>query len=487
VLLRELVAGLSIKQIYGSVDISVTDVVHDSREVTPGSLFLALKGAHVDGHDYLEQAFEKGAVAAIVQETRGMEQKGTLLVVEDTDKAMAEIAQAFFGYPARKLRMIGVVGTNGKTTSTYMIKAILESAGRSVGLIGTIKNMIGSEELPAVNTTPNALQLQRLLAKMVNSGVQDVVMEVSSHAIALERIKGIPYELGLFTNITQDHLDFHKTFEAYRQVKASFFHELPLSATAVINQDDPNASFFITGTHAKILTYGLHATAQIYPENVHFELTGIRFTAKTPAGDIPVNIRMTGQFNLFNALGAIGAGLALGADIRTIGRALAEVTVHGRFELVPGSKDFGIVVDYAHTPDGLENVLKAAKNLNPQRLIVIFGCGGDRDRTKRPIMGEIASRYADYAIITSDNPRTESPEGIIDEIEKGIRQGSSYEKVTDRREAIRRGIAMAKSGDFLVIAGKGHETYQIFADRTIHFDDMEVATAALEDKKNGRL
>ncbi|HEX2953473.1 MAG TPA: UDP-N-acetylmuramoyl-L-alanyl-D-glutamate--2,6-diaminopimelate ligase [Bacillota bacterium] len=383
--------------------------------------------------------------------------------------------------------MIGIVGTNGKTTSTYMIKRILESAGRKVGLIGTIKNMIGSESLPTANTTPNALQLQKLLAKMVDAGVQDVVMEVSSHAIALGRVKGIPYQFGLFTNLTQDHLDFHKTFEAYRDVKTSFFHQLPSTGVAVINHDDPNASYFINGTKAMIYTYGLDSSAQIYPDDVRFELTGIHFTAKTPLGDLPVAIRMAGQFNLYNALGAIGAGLALGVDIPTIGSALANVTVHGRFEIVPGSKDFGVVVDYAHTPDGLENVLKAAKNLNPNRLIAVFGCGGDRDRTKRPIMGEIASRYAEITIITSDNPRTESPEEIIDEIEKGVCKGSNYKKIVDRREAIRHAVATALADDFIVIAGKGHETYQIFADRTIHFDDLEVAEEALEDKKNGRL
>lgn len=485
--LNELLAGLPVKVIHGRDDIEVHSMVHDSREVTPGALFVCLPGAHVDGHDYLATAFDKGAVAALVQETRGLEDRGTLIVVEDTDRSMRELAPTFFGFPSRKLRMIAVVGTNGKTTSTYMIKTILENAGRKTGLIGTIQNMIGDQAVPTANTTPNSLQLQKLLAKMVEAGVQDVVMEVSSHAIALDRIAGLTYEVGLFTNITQDHLDFHKTFEAYREVKAGFFHKLPSQAVAIINRDDPNAEYFLRGTTARILTYGEDSPADIHAEEVRFHLTGIDFQVNTPAGRESIRIQMAGEFNLMNAMGAIGVGIALGVELPVIARAMARVTVPGRFQIVPGSNDFGVVVDYAHTPDGLENILNATKTLKPVRLIVVFGCGGDRDRSKRPIMGEIASRYADYTIITSDNPRSEEPEIIIDQIEAGIHGGSRYERLVDRREAIRRAVELAASGDFVIIAGKGHENYQIFADRTVHFDDLEVAAEAMEDKQHGRL
>ena len=486
--LDNLVNNLRQARTIGSTEIEITDIVHDSRQVKPGALFVALTGSRVDGHDYLEEAFRRGAVAALVQETRGMEGKGTWVVVEKTHEALETIAPIFFDHPGRKMRLIGVVGTNGKTTSTYMIKSILDSAGRRVGLIGTIQNMIGDRKLSTSNTTPGVLELQRLLAEMVEAGVEDVVMEVSSHAIALNRIADLVFSAGLFTNITQDHLDFHKTFEEYLRVKTSFFQNLAPEAVAVINQEDDHADFIMERTAAKTLTYGRHGSVDMLATDAAYTPQGTNCQVETPQGRTTMKIAMSGEFNLMNALGSLGIGLALGVELNTAVQALEALQgVPGRFQRVAGADDFGVIVDYAHTPDGLDNILQAAKALHPKRIITVFGCGGDRDRTKRPIMGGIAERYSDRIIITSDNPRSESPERIIQEIKDGLSPHSEYETLTDRREAIQRAIALAEKDDLVIIAGKGHETYQQFADRTIHFDDVEVAAEALEDKRHGRL
>ena len=486
--LTELIAGLEIKELLGDDKIEITDITYDSRKVTPGSLFICIQGTHVDGHDYLKEAFDKGAVAALVSETRGMEGNGSLILVNDTSQAMAQIAPVFFGYPGKRLKLIGVVGTNGKTTSTYMIKAILDAAGKKTGLIGTIQNLAGKRVLPSINTTPDVLELQRILSVMVNEGMEYVVMEVSSHAIALERIFGLSFCAGLFTNITQDHLDFHKTFEAYRQVKAGFFQSLAEDAVAVINRDDENAEFFFNATKAHCSSYGLKTGADITAQNPEFTPESTKAQVLSPQGKSQLKLQMSGEFNLMNALGSLGIGLALGIKLSTAIQALESLTgVPGRFQRVPGPGDFGVVVDYAHTPDGLENILSAAKALRPRGLTVVFGCGGDRDRTKRPVMGKIAEKYADMIVLTSDNPRSEPPEQIIDEIEAALSPTARYERICDRRDAIRRAISLAEAGELVVIAGKGHETYQIFPDRIIHFDDVEVATEALEDKSYGRL
>lgn len=486
--LNELIHDLNVGTTIGTTDIEISDVVHDSRQVKPGTLFVCLTGVHVNGHDYLEEAFRRGAIAALVQETRGFEGKGTLVVVEDTGKALEQIAPVFFKHPGRKLRLIGVVGTNGKTTSTYMIKSVMEAAGRRVGLIGTIRNMIGDKMLPTTNTTPGVLELQRLLANMVDEGIEDVVMEVSSHAIALNRIADLVFSAGLFTNITQDHLDFHKTFEEYLRVKTSFFQQLAPETVAVINRADPHADYILERTVAKTITYGQQAPAEITAEKPEFRPQGTTCRLKTPHGEMAINIPMAGEFNLMNAMGSIGIGLSLGVDLVTAVKAIERLPgVPGRFQRVPGAETFGVIVDYAHTPDGLDNVLRAAKALRPRRLITVFGCGGDRDRTKRPMMGEIAANYSDHTIVTSDNPRSEKPESIIQEIEAGLPADTAYESIADRREAIRRAIAIAAPNDLIIIAGKGHETYQQFADHTIHFDDVEVAAEAMEDKRHGRL
>ena len=477
----------------GDLEVEVTGLTHDSRRIRPGDLFVCIRGSRHDGHDFLAAALAAGAVGAVIERpVEGIPPGKTIVAVPSVDRILPELAARFHGYPASRLRLIGVTGTNGKTTSTYLIRSILQRAGCTVGLIGTIQNLVRERALPAANTTPGPLELQALLAEMVAEGCTHVVMEVSSHAIALGRTRGCTFTAGLFTNITQDHLDFHGTFAEYRRVKQSFFAGLPPEAWAVINGDDREAPGFLAATKARTLTYGLGSGNELSAENVSLSMDGVRFTARTPEGRTEVRLHLTGHFNVYNALGAMGVGLCLGVDLRTAVAGLEALPgVPGRFETVRGGEGFGVVVDYAHTPDGLENVLRTARALASGRLVVVFGCGGDRDRGKRPLMGEVAARYADSIVLTSDNPRSEDPAAIIREIETGLaragKRPGDYRVIVDRAQAIRTAIAQAAPGDLVVIAGKGHETYQIFADRTIHFDDREVAAEALEERKNGVL
>lgn len=490
--LRALMAGLEHTLVQGDPEIEITGVNVDSRRVKPGDLFICVRGTKADGHDFLPDALAAGAVAALVDRTAAWSGDMAVVAVENVQEILPEVAARFHGYPARRLSMIGVVGTNGKTTTTYLIRSILETAGFSVGLIGTIQNLIKNRSLPAANTTPGPLELQALLAAMAEEGCSHVVMEVSSHAIALGRTRGCSFAGGVFTNITQDHLDFHRTFTEYLRVKKSFFADLPESGWAVINGDDPQAAEFLSATGARRLTYGLRPENAIRAERVQVRMDGVSYRAVTPEGSGDLRLHFTGHFNVYNSLGALGAGLAAGLDLPVIIRGLEAVSgVPGRFQLVPTGMDFGVVVDYAHTDDGLDNLLRTARQLTRGRLLVVFGCGGDRDRGKRPLMGKVAARYADLVLVTSDNPRSEDPVSIIKEIEPGLtgagKVPGEYRLIPDREQAIRAAIAEAGTNDLVVIAGKGHETYQQFATETIHFDDREVVAAALEDRKHGLL
>ncbi|TCL58275.1 UDP-N-acetylmuramoylalanyl-D-glutamate--2,6-diaminopimelate ligase [Hydrogenispora ethanolica] len=493
--LRDLLINIPVQQSSGNLLLNISGIAQDSRSVKPGDLFLCVKGARFNGHHYLKQAAEAGAVAAIVSEWPTCDFGLTLVLVpEVTNPVIKEIAGAFYGYPDRRLKLIGVVGTNGKTTSTYLMKSILEAAGHKVGLIGTIANLAGDQSIEtgngSHNTTPGVLELQKLFAAMAEAGIQYVVMEVSSHSIAQDRVWGLSFIGGIFTNITQDHLDYHKTFAEYLKVKSRFFVELPQTAWAVLNLDDPHSNGMISQTSARVLTYGIEHPAQIKAEDVSLEHTGVSYHVCMPDGKIKLNLHLTGYFNVYNSLGVFGAGLALGIEPATIKIGLEKVMgVPGRFQTVPGASSFGVIVDYAHTPDGLENILATARRLTSQRLLLVFGCGGDRDRTKRPLMGELAAKMSDFTIITSDNPRTENPLSIIQEIEAGFKKANpaaSYQVEPDREKAIRKIIGLANDSDIVIIAGKGHETYQEFADRTIHFDDREIARAALEERLNDR-
>jgi UDP-N-acetylmuramoyl-L-alanyl-D-glutamate--2,6-diaminopimelate ligase len=487
--LSNLIKNITAQTIYGSIDCEINGIAQDSRKVEAGDLFICIKGTRYDGHQYLQQAAENGAVAALVDDLPDDNYGLAIVRVPVVSEIVKEVAGVFYGYPDRKLKIIGIVGTNGKTTTTYLMKSILEAAGHKVGLIGTIANLIGDQIEETHNTTPGVLELQKLCAKMVQAGIEYVVMEVSSHSIAQARIAGLAFRCGIFTNITQDHLDYHGTFEEYLRVKTKFFVDLPVTSWAAINIDDSRSGYIIDRTPAKVMSYGIENEALVKAEGIQLAPSGVSYIAHTPLGSLKLDLKMTGFFNVYNSLGALTAGLSMGIDLEAIKRGLEAVSgVPGRFQLVPGAANFGVIVDYAHTPDGLENILKTGRGLSPRKLLLVFGCGGDRDRTKRPMMGEIAAKMADYSIITSDNPRSENPAQIIREIEAGFNNvvpASQYITEVDRAIAIKKIIAMAKPGDLVLIAGKGHETYQDFGDHRIHFDDREVAAEALKEKNHG--
>ncbi|WP_324670241.1 UDP-N-acetylmuramoyl-L-alanyl-D-glutamate--2,6-diaminopimelate ligase [Geochorda subterranea] len=464
--------------------------------VQPGDAFVCIRGSRLDGHDFAGEAAERGAVLILAERAPGpvVDRVPTLLVA-DSRAALGQAAAVVLGHPDRRLRLVGVTGTNGKTTTTYLTKAVLEAAGYRVGLIGTIQQLVGDQVLGAERTTPESADLQDLFARMVAVGASHAVTEVSSHAVVLKRIEAIEYDVGIFTNLTQDHLDFHGTMEAYREAKAGFFATLSPGTKgrklAVINGDDPSGAYMAARSTAPALFYGLEPGRDVTAEAIEARPDGLRFTVRTPWGASAVRLQLGGAFNVYNALGALGAGLHEGVPLAEAVAALERVRgVPGRFEAVREGQPFGVIVDYAHTPDGLDNVLTSARALGPRRLWVVFGCGGDRDRTKRPKMGAIAARLADWVIITSDNPRSEDPEAICREVEAGLlaQRASSgpvamqgYDVVVDRREAIAQAVRRAQPGDLVVVAGKGHETYQILKDRIVPFDDRQVVREALRE------
>jgi UDP-N-acetylmuramoyl-L-alanyl-D-glutamate--2,6-diaminopimelate ligase len=486
------------------LDREVFDIVHDSRKVRPGSLFVAVRGFHSDGHQFIPQAVQQGAVAIVAEEghSEAVSRRTPLIVVDDSRRALALLAAAFYGHPSQKLTLVGITGTNGKTTTTYLTKSIIEAAGRKAGLIGTIDYRVGDKVYPAPNTTPESLDLQRLLAEMVGLGADSCVMEVSSHALALGRTVGCEFTAAGFTNLTQDHLDFHESMDSYFQAKLLLFAGLSPDAHAVINIDDDRAAEIIGATRAKVLTTGLSERADIRPSgSIGHGIRGLSFAVATPAGTISVESPLIGGHNIYNILSAIGIGTALGFAADVIGRGISAMkAVPGRMEKVDEGQSFGVVVDYAHTQDALVRLLEAVREIATGRVITVFGCGGDRDRTKRPKMGAAAVNGSEIIIVTSDNPRTEDALSIINEIEKGmdaagvrvpVRDLKSsaapgrkpYCVIPDRHEAVAAAIGMAGNGDVVVLAGKGHEDYQIIGDRKIHFDDREVARKEIRKRR----
>jgi UDP-N-acetylmuramoyl-L-alanyl-D-glutamate--2,6-diaminopimelate ligase len=484
--LTDLIQRLSVKSIQGSVDREITGVRYDSRRVTAGNLFVAVRGAAFDGHSFIEQAIDKGGVA-VVGEQAALSQRATTIVVQDSREALAQLGAAFFGYPSRKLKMIGVTGTNGKSTTSFLIKHLLERASQSTGLIGTVQYEIGERLLPAPRTTPESLDLQELLSQCVEVGCRNVVIEVSSHALSQGRSSEIDFSVGVFTNLTRDHLDFHRGMKDYFEAKARLFESLRQSGNkdrkAVINVDDPYGQQLVGrfGRDLSIITYGMGARADFRASDFKVEMNGTSYRLDAKDKSYLVRLPLIGRFNIYNSLAALATARAAGLDVRNAVLALAKAPqIPGRLEAVPAKRKFQVFVDYAHTDDALLNVVKTCRDLNPSRLILVFGCGGNRDRTKRPLMGAIADQYADYAFITSDNPRKEDPEEILRDVETGF-QHKNYEKVVDRREAIARAIAMAQPRDIVLITGKGHEKYQEFSDHIVPFDDVEIAGRALEE------
>ncbi|HEY8393951.1 MAG TPA: UDP-N-acetylmuramoyl-L-alanyl-D-glutamate--2,6-diaminopimelate ligase [Thermaerobacter sp.] len=490
--LAELLSVLPDKTVTGPDEIPIAGITYDSRRVEPGHLFVAIRGLRYDGHSFIPEAVSRGATC-VVGERAAQIEGATYVRVPSSRLALGLLASAFYGHPSHSLTLVGVTGTNGKTTTTHLIRALLEHAGFPTGLIGTVHNIIGGRALPVERTTPEASDLQKLLAAMRDAGMTHAVMEVSSHALTLHRVAGCAFDFGVFTNLTQDHLDFHASMEDYAEAKARLFARLgrsevlpakPGPKAAVINTDDPWGRFMAERSRAPVVTYGIRERADVMARDITVAAEGVRFRLVSDRGEAEVRLSLTGRFNVYNALAAAAVGLAAGLTPSQVAEGLATVpAVPGRLERIDHGQPFAVLVDYAHTPDGLENVLSTVREFAGGRVISVFGCGGDRDRGKRPLMGAISARLADYTILTSDNPRSEDPERIIDDIERGVRQvaGAGYERVTDRAAAIRRALEMAQPGDAVVIAGKGHETYQIFADRTIHFDDREVAAAVLTE------
>ena len=477
-LLSELAMSTGLR--YTGENVDIRSIEYDSRKVKQGSMFCCIVGQLFDGHTFAEAAVEQGAVALLVE--RELPLSVPQVVVKNARKSMAEMAAAFYGYPQREIQVLGVTGTNGKTTTTYMVKAIAEQAGKKVGIIGTIRNMIGSESLHTDRTTPESVDLFRLLRTMADARVDLVVMEVSSHALEQFRVHGIKFDVALFTNLTQDHLDYHKTFENYLQAKKILFQN---AKKAVVNVDDPYADRIMSGLSIPITTFGVRDRADIAASDIDITTRGVQFDLHTPCGDVRMNLPIPGLFSVFNAMGAVGMAQAIGIRLPAIKQGLESMTsVSGRLEAVGSHLPYSIFVDYAHTPDALENVLKTVCDFAKKRVICVFGCGGDRDRAKRPIMGEIAGRYSDLAIITSDNPRNEDPMAIIETIEEGVkRSGAKYVVIENRRQAIAHAISVAEPDDVILIAGKGHEDYQEINGTRYHFDDKETVKELLEERK----
>jgi len=485
--LKTLLTAISVRQIIGQPDRAVESIAYDSRRVQRNGLFVALRGEKFDGHDFIEQAVEKGA-SVIVAEREQKYPRATSVAVENTRTALADLSAAFYGYPARKLKLAGITGTNGKTTTTFLIQHICEKAGVRCGLIGTVRYQLGERVLPAARTTPESLDLQELLAQIANAGCRAATMEVSSHALAQDRTRGLEWDVAVFTNLTQDHLDFHGTMKNYFESKLKLFTQLASQQkkrkpVAVINIDDRYGEQLLGKIDKSIslITYGMGVRADFRASNYRMEFGGTSYQLDARGKSYLVRIPLIGRFNVANSLAALAAANAMGIGVREAVLSLGKSPqVPGRLEMVPAKRQFQIFVDYAHTPDALLNVLKTLRELEPRRLIVVFGCGGNRDREKRPLMAQVVDLNADYAIITSDNPRKEDPAAIISQVERGFRS-SHYEKIIDRAEAIARAIALAQPRDIVLIAGKGHETYQEFADHTVPFDDIQVARRAVEN------
>jgi UDP-N-acetylmuramoyl-L-alanyl-D-glutamate--2,6-diaminopimelate ligase len=480
--LKYLIQNLPGSEASGSTERDIAGIAYDSRKVKPGTLFVALRGEKADGHSFIEQAIGAGAVAVMGEKVDADSRIATVRV-PDARAAMADVAAAFFQYPAQRLKMLGVTGTNGKTTTTFLIKHICDKEMLRCGLLGTVRYEIGDRILPASRTTPESLDVHELLAQMRSAGCKAAAMEVSSHALAQDRVRCIEWDCAVFTNLTQDHLDYHGTMEKYFAAKSLLFTGLGAQkkkAAAVINADDRYGARLAALCQVPVITYGLGARADFRASEMKTDFSGSSYQLDAKGKSFLVRLPLIGRFNVYNSLAAIAAAASIGIEVRNAVVALASAPhVPGRLEAAPIKRQFRVFIDYAHTDDALINVMKTLRELSPRRLIVVFGCGGNRDKAKRPRMGAAVDELADWSIVTSDNPRKEDPAAIIEDIRKGYR-GDRYEVVVDRREAIFKAVAMAQPRDIVLIAGKGHETYQEFADFTVPFDDAHVATQAVE-------
>ncbi len=471
--LYNILEGIDVINIYNDANVDISHITNNSRECRDGSLFAAVRGFQTDGHKYIESARENGAVAIICEEYNPAIDC-VQVVVSSSRRAEAIAASNFYGNAHKKFRLIGVTGTNGKTTVTYLVKHILECSGKKVGLIGTNQNMIGAEVFETGRTTPDSIELQAIFAKMAKADVDYCIMEVSSHALELDRVYGCHFFTGAFTNLTQDHLDFHKTMDNYAKAKEKLFS---ISDNAVINIDDAYGKNMVKSAVGRLISYSALSDATLGAKNISLASDGVSFDLDAER----IFLAIPGEFSVYNALCAIGIALSCGIDISAIKEALlSALGVKGRAEIVKTNTDYTVLIDYAHTPDGIENILKTVKGFARGRTVIVFGCGGDRDNTKRPIMGRIAGELADFCVVTSDNPRTEDPMKIISMIEEGVKKsGADYVVIESRFDAIKYAMDNAKEGDVIVLAGKGHETYQELKDGKIHFDEREAVRQIL--------
>lgn len=469
----------------GNPDIQSIDM--DSREACNGSLFVCIEGYTVDGHNFVQQAVEAGAVAILAE--KEVDTNVPVILVKDTKRAMAIIANRFYGEPTKKMNLIGVTGTNGKTTVTHLIEKVLSDIGQRTGLIGTMYLKIGEQTKEVKNTTPESLALQKAFYEMIEEKVDTAIMEVSSHALHLGRVRGCDFDIAVFTNLTQDHLDYHKTMDAYQQAKGLLFAQLGNTydinhrKIAILNADDQASAEYEKMTSAQVITYGIDASCDYKAKDIEISGQGTSFILTTPTEEVSINLKLIGKFSVYNVLAAIAACHVQGISLEAIKNSLEQVKgVAGRFEAVDEGQPYSVIVDYAHTSDSLENVLTTVKEFAKGEITVVVGCGGDRDKTKRPIMAEVATKYADHAVFTSDNPRSEDPGTILKDMEAGVK-GKQYESIIDRKEAIFHAINKARPGDVVVIAGKGHETYQIVGVDVFEFDDRKVAREAIKGRK----
>ena len=482
----------------GASESAVTGVSHDSRAVSRGTVFVAVPGHRVDGAAFAADAIKRGALAVVSESDAPAGVSVPWLLTVDARKSLAELAAAFHGHPSARITVVGVTGTNGKTTTTYLLASVFDAAGLPSGRIGTVSFRVGpaaADERVASHTTPEAPEIQSMLVKMLERGCAACVMEVSSHALMLQRVHEMKFAAAIFTNLTRDHLDFHGDMQHYFAAKRRLFEMLPAGAPSAVNVDDPKG-VELAGLLSPVVTYAIDRPADVRPRNIEYSLEGLAFDVDTPKGSLSIRSPLIGRPNVSNILGVVAVAVALDLPLEAIERGVAALDrVPGRFEVVSTSADdVRVVVDYAHTDDALKNLLETARPLASGRLVTLFGCGGDRDRTKRPLMGAVAGRLSDAVILTSDNPRSEDPERILDEILRGLdptpepgapkRSGTPYLRIRDRREAIERAVRTAMPGDLLLLVGKGHEKYQVIGERTLPFDDVEVARAALAQRRS---
>ena len=478
--LGELLHNVPVVESNADLELEIAGVSYDSRQAQPGGLFVAMEGYETDGHKYIPMAREKGVACVLCQHRP--EGEGAYVVTEDSRAALAQVGKNWFGDPAASMTLIGVTGTNGKTTTTYLLKDVLEKArGAKVGLIGTNQNMVGQEVLHTERTTPESFELQGLFRRMADAGCTHVVMEVSSHALCLKRVEGIRFAVGVFTNLSQDHLDFHGTMEAYADAKALLFRQCD---AGVYNACDPWAQRVVQGAGCPLLSFG-ETGAELTAERIRLAVDSVGFDAACCGERVPIHVNIPGKFTVYNTLGVLAAARQLGIPLADSAAALrTSANVKGRVEVVPVPYDYTILIDYAVTPDAIENVLKTVRDFATGRVVILFGCGGDRDRTKRPKMGKIAAELADFVIITSDNPRTEAPGAIIEEILPGLAgTATPYVVVEDRVEAIHYAMDHAQPEDVIILAGKGHETYQIVGREKRHLDEREVVASYIAQQK----